>query len=85
MSECACSQSVGRLAQRAVGCFADEAVDSQTTTLLKGTHRMVEFDVEAIESDVSAGRHVVVGTSQQPESGECGADLDNCAATISVT
>ena len=85
VGECAGAQPVGRLSQRPVGRFADEAVDQQTPTLLEGAHRMIEFGVEAVECHVPAGRHIFVGVFQQPECGQRSPNLHHCAASVPAT
>ena len=49
------AQAVGRLPQRAVGGISDETVYQESSALLEGPHRLVEFSVEVIERHVPAG------------------------------
>ena len=60
------TEPVRGLLQRAVGGLADDAVDQQSAVLLEGTHRLVEFGVEQLESHVPAGSQIFVGIVQQP-------------------
>ena len=79
-----CAEPVGGFPERAVGGFADDSVDDQTATLLKGAHRIVEVDVEHVGSHVPSGGEILVGTVQQAQRGQRCPDLHHGAAAVTA-
>ena len=78
------AQPVGRFSQRAVGGFADDAVDQQPAVLLKRPHRVVELVVEHVERDVSSGAEICVRAVQMPERGQRSPDLGDRRTTVTA-
>ena len=85
MGERARTQSVGSLPQCAVGRLSDDAVHQQTTMLLEGTYRVVEFVIEHIQCDVPAGVQIGVGVVVETQRRERFPDLGDRAAAVAVT
>ena len=85
MRQDARAQPVGGFFEGPIRGLADDAVHQQTTALLEGPDRMIEFVVENVERNVPAGAQILVLVFHQPERGKCLANLDYCRTPVAAT